>query len=257
MAISQQWYGSLTPFGGSEPVPEKTKEQILEEKLQAVERAVEKQSAESARKINEITEQNRMLKRTLEEQIAQKPKTKKAQAKSYDAWNDFFNLGAVQGGQAQEEKSEEKVDEIKQVIRDVVGEVSQEQTQSMLENKRKEEILLDRFRTEHKELHPYHQQVARLWSEAAQLNPHESMESRFDRVVKLSRDLYLSNNNLASALPQGGQPNYPTQYSQQGRPLDPVQQEIRQAEQQKARLEEYHEQRKKLLSRRLGYDVVQ
>jgi hypothetical protein len=260
------------------PEPEPTKEQpselrLLQGQLNTLQEQLERQSREASQKISQLVEQNQLLNQSMQDklrdlsvvprQYQESNGTAQEPVQDWDAaWKNIWDSGVATPDQPQNTQTEEDVDprQLQQVVAKTVAKIAEEGNKAHQEALRSEQILIERFNTEAKDLHPHRDKVVALWQKMAQANPQQPMEERYDEVISLARDLF-KNTKVSNApnFPSGGQQGGGSKKSyDEMAPEDPAMigmsmDDVRTENQRAKALEEYVQARREAQKKRMGY----
>ncbi len=189
--------------------PEKPKEEpneveLLRQKIEAMEQERNKSASEAHRKISELTNQTSLLNQTIQDLMSQRIQPpaatpEKKDITDWDAeWRRQFNPQA-QPNPETKAGEEVKPEEIAQVVRQEFGKMYQEGEEAKIAYQEQEAALIEKFRTEEKELHPYAEEVKQIWKTVAMANPQLPLEHRYALVVDTAKRTLLKNGKPPAA----------------------------------------------------------
>lgn len=263
-------------------VPEKPKAEPseierLQQKISEMEEANKKNSAEAHRKISELTQSTQFLNQTILDLVSQKqavpqpPAEKPKESTDWDAvWRQQFGAPPQKPADPPAKEGEEvKPEEISQVVRQEFGKMYEEGERAKANYMEQERQLMEKFRNEEKELHPYAEQVVELYKTIAQANPNMDLPTRYNLAVEAAKRTLLKGSAPKAPSGHGGNsdPQHPSRQQPAGEPLvdmnftgnfrqDLQAERDRELERRKS-LEQSTGWRKQLQAQRMGLSIQQ
>lgn len=190
--------------------------ELMQRRLEEMEKQQQKSASEAHRKISALSEQNQILNQTLQDYMTKKMAPAQStgapgQDSDWEAqWNQIIGgeAPAKQNGEGGDRELEPE--EIKNVVRETMGEIWQESEAIQRDRLAEEQMAVEKFRNEEKDLHPYAQEVVEIWKEVGDTNPNLSVEAQYKKTMAIARKTLLrSGSPGAPANSNGERPRKP------------------------------------------------